>query len=109
MTFEQYRKELEARLANATPGPWNMVQREPQNMETFSHTCLTVEGNAEGVALIDADSRHKNAPLIAHAPQDLRILLEVIDIQTAWIDDSLNLPAGSFDAILAKHLGEAGK
>lgn len=63
------RSEILARLAAATPGPWQEVVRTVVRVES---------GGRLGAPVGHCDSL-RDAELIAHAPDDLRHLLDVID------------------------------
>lgn len=63
--------EIEARLAKATPGPW--VERDD---EIWGHTA-TIVSHRRVCTPRDAN-RVANADLIAHAPSDIRALLDII-------------------------------
>lgn len=69
------RAEIEARLAAATPGPWEITG----GGEYVSGPGIIVAPDDGGVT--DAD-----ANLIAHAPDDLRWLLDALAAAEAWRD-----------------------
>ena len=69
--------QIEARLSAATPGPWEVRHDDltdevhvVHDQEVVSYVCT--------VALADADRVEEDADLIAHAPDDLRCLLDAL-------------------------------
>ena len=94
MTPEQL-AEIRARLDAATPGPWDHAhRRQPDNMYITQVFCV---GSAVPIADMKwvprpaingviGTYREANAALIAHAPSDLRALLDEVDRLTAERD-----------------------
>lgn len=79
--------EIEQRLANATPGPWEMGAVEPMP-DGWPGAYAAVEPNiAGGLDPLDAD-------LIAHAPTDLAALVTVVREVAA-----LHRPSSGYDGI----------
>jgi hypothetical protein len=95
-------ESLRKRLAEATPGPWEWVSCETRGAAFLQDQRLTGAGwipvrdkwgtiiNPEPVVLcaeadgyevdsVGIDVRHADADLIAHAPTDLALALEVIE------------------------------
>jgi hypothetical protein len=69
--------EIEERLANATPGPWDWV---PSAVEGGSHVLGVVGESGFPVLRTSpyAPPRQRDADLIAHAPADLAALVAVV-------------------------------
>jgi phage host-nuclease inhibitor protein Gam len=67
---EQELKEIQARLEAATPGPWALVDRLGVIYECQSEI---------SVIEVDANVNEGDAEFIAHAPEDIRRLLDEID------------------------------
>jgi hypothetical protein len=69
--------EIEERLSNATPGPWDWV---PSAVEGGSHVLGVVGESGFPVLRTSpyAPPRQRDADLIAHAPADLAALVAVV-------------------------------
>lgn len=68
MTLEKYLTEIEARVNNATPGPWRISRLNPLDVVTSNMT------------LDELPRTEENAFLIAHAPTNLKKLIEVVRV-----------------------------
>jgi hypothetical protein len=88
---------IEARLANATPGPWvdmgdiDVYAGEVRAVEPFTAVCRDPE----------LDDRPADRALIANAPTDLRLLLDALATRDAQLAE-----ARTNGAIYAEALGE---
>jgi hypothetical protein len=64
---DQELKEIQERLEAATPGPWHIEEK---------YTDLV---NVDGKIIIKEIGRNKSAQFIAHAPTDMRRLLDEVE------------------------------
>ncbi len=68
--------EIKARLSAATPGPWELIDSDDNQMVVKPHGKKKIEPIC---ALAGMFARTKDFELIAHAPQDLRTLLAMLE------------------------------
>ena len=97
--------EIRARLAASTPGPWKQAGTPDKPCPSVSagdpsgcvvHSMLafydqlpTLSSGSRGDTL---DRWNGDADLIAHAPDDLRYLLVLVDVRGAILDGLLGPP-----------------
>lgn len=100
--------EIRARLEAATPGPWSADYWHGDPLQTWA---VTDDAGVKELAVAD-ELTEADALLIAHAPEDLRILLAVAEAAAEWITRSdewsaipLTNPAHS---VAHKHMVEQG-
>lgn len=72
--------EIKARLAAATPGPWEF---DADDSELYSI-------NDEHGGCITYDLRSNDADFIIHAPEDIALLLEVVEVAMNHPDFTLD-------------------
>lgn len=83
MSIESVRKRLEA----ATPGPWERYTNPAWDDPGYIRTPHTSDSRPRHVAYVRSDEGNPipNAELIAHAPTDLRLALDVIESAKAVV------------------------
>ena len=107
--FEKWREGVEERLKIATPGPWKTERRDYAGfIVEVNESEHTWAGYPESYIAEMGGWGYgggKNGELVANAPTDLRIALDVIEAYKQWRNTSLGShPLGlRLDAIVAKH------
>ncbi|WP_162142497.1 ead/Ea22-like family protein [Aneurinibacillus terranovensis] len=76
---EQELKEIRDRLAAATPGPW----RIPSKCDEYSYYLCDEEWDDFGHIIVDRN----DAEFIAHAPEDIRRLLDEVERVRSALSD----------------------
>lgn len=81
MTLTEYIAQVEARLRDATPGPYDVRVRE------FSNHALTEVWTEFGwYSQLPRDYREPTTELFAHAPMDLARLLKIVALQNEALE-----------------------
>ena len=86
-------KDIEDRLAAATPGPWGFVKAfvgQPKGLVARVGMAVVIN-EAQGAAAFDPTA---DAAFISSAPSDIRLLLDVAKAATEFREDCQHLRSG---------------
>jgi hypothetical protein len=81
-------EEIKARLNAATPGPWKAY--DWPSFPRSDENCVRIESETTITAFCFSDKPNHDALLIAHAPEDLRKLIAVVEVLSATISKHCN-------------------